>query len=266
MSEAPTLRLERPRPGVLLVTIDRADRMNSMTLGMFDELQALADSLKSDLETRVVILTGDGQRAFCAGYDLEAADGLTALGAEGMYLLQSKAGRALESLRAAPQPVIAAINGAAAGGGMSLALAADIRLGSPKAKFNAAFVRIGLTAGDLGASWHLPRIVGPGIASELMYTGRFVEAEEAARLGLLNRVVPAEQLLDACLEMAAQICQNSPYGVRLSKTAMQANLDGLSLHSALELENRGQALATCGKDMPEALAAFKEKRAPKFAV
>ena len=161
-------------------------------------------------------------------------------------------------------PVIAAVNGPATGGGLALALAADIRIGSPGARFNAAFVRIGLSAGDLGTSWLLPRLIGPARAAEFAYTGRFIEAEEAERIGLLNRVVPPGDLLDATLELAGQIAANSPGGVQLSKRALQANMEAASYAAALELENRGQALLTRGSDMPEALAAFKEKRAPRF--
>jgi enoyl-CoA hydratase/carnithine racemase len=258
------MRLEHPKPGVLVVTLDRPDRLNAQTKVMFDEFQELADHLRHDRETRAVVLTGAG-RAFCAGYDLADADDLSTLGARGMLALQTDSARALESLRAIPQPLIAAVNGAATGGGFSLSLAADIRLAAPAARFNAAFVRIGLTAGDLGCSWHLPRLVGPGLAAEIMFTGRFVDAEEAARIGLVNRVVPADELLDAAFDMAAQIASNSPFGVQLTKSALQANLDGVSLHTALELENRGQALATRHPDMPEALSAFKERRPPNFA-
>jgi enoyl-CoA hydratase/carnithine racemase len=258
------MRLEHPKPGVLVVTLDRPDRLNAQTKVMFDEFQELADHLRHDRETRAVVLTGAG-RAFCAGYDLADADDLSTLGARGMLALQTDSARALESLRAIPQPLIAAVNGAATGGGFSLSLAADIRLAAPAARFNAAFVRIGLTAGDLGCSWHLPRLVGPGLAAEIMFTGRFVDAEEAARIGLVNRVVPTDELLDAAFDMAAQIASNSPFGVQLTKSALQANLDGVSLHTALELENRGQALATRHPDMPEALSAFKERRPPNFA-
>ncbi|MDV7268587.1 enoyl-CoA hydratase-related protein, partial [Rhodococcus oxybenzonivorans] len=130
--------------------------------------------------------------------------------------------------------------------------------------FNAAFVRIGLSAGDLGASWHLPRLIGPARAAEFAYTGRFIEAVEAESLGLLNAVVPAESLLDEALAMARLIRANSPAGVQLSKRALHANMEVSSYAAALELENRGQALLTRGEDMPEALAAFKEKRNPKF--
>ena len=125
-------------------------------------------------------------------------------------------------------------------------------------------MRIGLSAGDLGTSWLLPRLIGPARAAEVCYTGRFIEAEEAERIGLLNRVVPADDLLGATLELAGQIAANSPGGVQLSKRALQANMEAASFAAAQELENRGQALLTRGSDMPEALAAFKEKRAPRF--
>jgi enoyl-CoA hydratase/carnithine racemase len=148
---------------------------------------------------------------------------------------------------------------------MSLTLMADIRLGSPAAKFNAAFVRIGLSAGDLGASWLLPRLIGPSAAAEMGFTGRIVEAEEAERLGLLNRVTGDDDLLDQTLGLAAQICANSPGGIRMSKRALQANMEVASFAAALELENRGQALLTRCDDMTEALEAFKAKRAPHFS-
>jgi enoyl-CoA hydratase/carnithine racemase len=180
-----------------------------------------------------------------------------------MLQRQQVAARSLAEIRALPMPVIAAVNGAAAGGGFALALAADIRLASPNARFNAAMVRIGLSAGDLGISWHLPRLVGPGLAAEIAYTGRFVDAEEAERIGLVNRVVPAERLMEEALAIAKQIASNSPGGVQLSKRALQANQD-TPFSAALELENRGQALLTRGEDMPEALRAFKEGREPQF--
>jgi enoyl-CoA hydratase/carnithine racemase len=137
-------------------------------------------------------------------------------------------------------------------------------LASPAARFNAAFVKIGLSVGELGTSWTLTRLIGPGRAAEIAYTARMVEAEEAERIGLVNRVVPAESLMDEALAMAAQMAANSPGGVQLSKRALQANLEIGSYAAALELENRGQALLTRGEDMPEALAAFKEKREPQF--
>jgi enoyl-CoA hydratase/carnithine racemase len=209
------------------------------------------------------VLTGQG-RGFCSGYDLADAQHLTSLGAIGMLDQQERAARALSAIRSIRVPVIAAVNGAAAGGGLSLALAADIRIASPTAKFNAAFVRIGLSAGDLGASWLLTRLIGPAATAEIAYTGGVVGAEEAERLGLVNKVVPAEDLLSSALEMAEQISANSPGGVQISKRALQANMEVTSYAAALELENRGQALLTRGEDMPEALDAFRNKRAPQF--
>lgn len=258
-----TIELTRPADGVVLATLNRPDRLNAMTVTMFAELEELAFTLGEDDDVRVVVLTGAG-KAFCAGYDLDDADELAELTALGMLDRQERAARGLSALRSLRVPVIAAVNGAAAGGGLSLALAADIRLAARSAKFNAAFVRIGLSAGDLGASWLLSRIIGPALAAELAYTGRFVLADEAERIGLVNRTVDDDRLLGEALAMADLIRANSPGGVQLSKRALQANMEIGSYAAALELENRGQALLTRGEDMPEALAAFREKRAPTF--
>ncbi len=258
-----TIRLDRPRDGVVVLTLDRPDRLNAMTDLMFRELETTALALDREESLRVLVLTGEG-RAFCAGYDLADAQLLTSLGAMGMLDQQERAARALAAIRTIRVPVIAAVNGAAAGGGLALALAADIRLASPAAKFNAAFVRIGMSAGDLGTSWLLPRLIGPAAAAEFAYTGGLMDAVEAERTGLVNRVVPAEQLMTTALEMAATICANSPGGVEMSKRALQANMEISSYAAALELENRGQALLTRGEDMPEALDAFRTGRAPHF--
>jgi len=241
-----TLLLNFPADGVVQVTLNRPDRFNAMTVAMFDELESISREIGDDRDVRVVILTGAG-KAFCAGYDLDEAEELTSLSALGMLDRQERAARALSAVRAIPVPVIAAVNGPAAGGGMSLTLMADIRLGSPAAKFNAAFVRIGLAAAEIG------------------FTGRIVEAEEAERLGLLNRVTGDDDLLDQTLALAAQICANSPGGIRISKRALQANMEVASFAAALELENRGQALLTRCDDMSEALQAFKAKRPPNFS-
>jgi enoyl-CoA hydratase/carnithine racemase len=262
--ELTTMTLERPEPGVAVLTLNRPDRLNAMTMPMFDELMAVPLALKSELDLRALIITGAG-RGFCAGYDLDQVHEITELGIREFLRFQELATGGLAALRGLPVPVIAAINGPAAGGGLALALSADIRLCSPNAKFNAAFVKIGLSCGELGSSWTLTRLVGPGRAAEICFTGRFVEAEEAQRIGLVNQVVPADSLLDEARAMAQRIAANSPGGVQLSKRAMQANLEIGSYAAALELENRGQALLTRGDDMPEALAAFKEKREPQFS-
>jgi enoyl-CoA hydratase/carnithine racemase len=257
------LVLREVSPGVVVVALNRPDRANAMTAAMFGELERMALALGDEDACRVVILTGQGQ-AFCGGYDLADAEDLPNLGAIGMLNLQERAARALLAVRSMRVPVIAAVNGAAAGGGLSLALAADIRLASPAARFNAAFVRIGMSAGDLGASWLLTRLIGPAATSEICFTGRMVDAAEAARIGLVNAVSADGALLDDAVALAQLIVGNSPGGVRLSKRAIQANMEITSYAAAMELENRGQALLTRGTDMPEALAALREKRAPVF--
>src|SRR5207247_2928855 len=194
---------------------------------------------------------------------LDNIDEITEMGVREFLKFQELATGGLAAIRGLRVPVIAAVNGAAAGGGLALALAADIRLAAPEARFNAAFVKIGLSCGELGTSWQLTRLVGPGRAAEIAYTGRFVDAEEAERIGLVNRVVPAGSLLDEALALALQIAANSPGGVQLSKRALQANMEIGSYAAALELENRGQALLTRGEDMPEALRALKERRGPQ---
>ncbi|MCX4096721.1 enoyl-CoA hydratase/isomerase family protein [Nocardia sp. alder85J] len=257
-----TLLTEQVRPGVVVVTLNRPDRYNAMTDTMFVELERLAWGLGTEDDCRVVVVTGAG-KAFCSGYDLADADALPSLGALGMLDQQERAARALSAIRALRVPVIAAVNGPAAGGGLALALAADIRLAGPAAKFNAAFVRIGLSAGDLGTSWLLTRLIGPAKTSEICFTGRIVDAAEAAELGIVNAVGDGDVVSDA-LALADLIVANSPGGVQLSKRALQANLEVGSYAAALELENRGQALLTRSPDMTEALTAFKEKRPPVF--
>jgi enoyl-CoA hydratase/carnithine racemase len=263
MIDLDTIRLDWPRPQIARATLNRPDRLNAMTVEMFHELEALADTVDNNDEVRVLILTGAGN-AFCAGYDLDDADGLAALAPLEMLERQEIAARALLAIRRTRVPVIAAVNGSAAGGGFALALAADIRIASANAKFNAAMTRIGLSAGDLGISWLLPRYVGPALAAEIAYTARFVFPDEAERIGLVNQVVEPERLPAQSIVLAEQICANSPGGVQLSKRALQANMEIGSYAAALELENRGQALLTRTSDMTEALDAFKQRRAPAF--
>ncbi|HTE63647.1 MAG TPA: enoyl-CoA hydratase-related protein, partial [Solirubrobacteraceae bacterium] len=181
-----------------------------------------------------------------------------------VYRRQERVAALALALRNLPQPVVAAVNGPAAGGGLALALAADVRVCAPEARFSVAFVRIGLSGGDVGVSHMLPRIVGFGIASELMLTGRPVDAEEALRIGLANRVVDRDRLDEAASEMASQISANSPFGVWMTKQLLHRNVDAPSLEAAIELENRTQTLATRTEDAREAMAAFREGRAADF--
>lgn len=263
MSPYDTFTVDRSRDGVALMTLNRPDRLNAITFQMFDEMHALCDELSADRDCRVLVITGAG-RGFCSGLDLDEALTLPDMSPHEMMLGQQHWAGAFAKFHELPQPVIAAVNGPAAGGGLGFALCADIRIASPAATFNAAFVRIGLSAGDVGVSWSLPRVLGLGRAAELMLTGRFVDAEEAERIGLVNRVVVAERLLDEAFETAAAIARNSPFGVTLTKRVLNANVDAGSLTQAIELENRGQTLSTRGADFLEALGAFREKRTPQF--
>ncbi len=258
-----TLTIEVLPGRIVVLSINRPDRMNSNTVRMFTEFGLAARALR-DTDARVMILRGAGDRAFCAGFDLDEIDVITTMGVREFLKFQETATGGIQAIRFLPFPVIAAIHGPATGGGLALALAADIRLGDPRAKLSAAFVKVGLSAGELGTSFNLTRLIGPARAAEICYTARMVGAQEAERIGLLNHVHPTELLMDAALELAGRICQNSPGGVRLSKTALLRNQEITSYAAALELENRGQALMTRTRDMPEALAAFVEKREPHF--
>ena len=258
-----TLTFEVLDGDIGVLRINRPDRMNSQTVKMFSEYGEAAFALR-DTALRALILTATGERAFCAGFDLDEIDVITRMGVREFLKFQETAAGGIQAIRHLSFPVIAAIHGPAIGGGLALALAADIRLASPAAKYSAAFVKVGLSVGELGTSYTLTRLVGPGRAAEIGYTGRIVEAEEAARIGLVNRVIPADKLFGEALAMARLIATNSPGGVRMSKRAIQRNQEITSYAAALELENRGQALLTRTNDMPEALAAFKEKREPRF--
>ena len=263
MTSYNTLQLERPAPGIALATLNRPTRYNAITFEMFREFRTLCDEVAGDPEVRALVLTGAG-RGFCAGLDLDEAGELPAMSTVEMLAGQESWADAVAAFHRLPKPVIAAVNGAAAGAGFSLALAADIRLASPEARFNAAFVRIGLSGGDCGTSWFLPRIVGLGRASEILLTGGFVSADAALAMGLVNRVIPAEELLDAAFELAGQIAANTPFGVALTKQVLGINVDAPSLHAALQVENRNQVLTSRTSDMVEAFTAFREKREPRF--
>lgn len=242
-----TLRVERVDGagddgdgGVVLVTLDRPDRFNAMTRTMFAEIVAVTDDLRDDPSVRAVVLTGAG-RAFCGGYDLAGAAEFADLVPADALALQDAGVRALRAVHDLPQPVIAAVAGPAVGGGFSLALAADMRVADPTARFQAVFVRIGLSGADLGTSWLLPRVVGRGIAAELLYTGRAVGADEAGRIGLVNRSAPDGEVVATACALAGEVATHSTTAVRLTKRALDASAES-SFATALETEARAQAL------------------------
>jgi enoyl-CoA hydratase len=258
----PTVQRAELGPGVALLTLDRPDRLNALNRELVEDLHMALDDVAADEGVRVVVLTGAG-RGFCAGLDLK--EPMTGDGVVGSLAAQERIAGLMLKLHALPQPVIAAVNGAAAGGGLALALASDVRLAAPEARFNVAFVKIGVSGADMGTSYFLPRIVGLGHASELMLTGRLVDAEEAARIGLANRVVAAGELLDAARDLAAEIVANAPFGVRMTKEVLGHNIDAQSPAAAIALENRTQILAVQTGQIVEAMTAFAEKRAPRWS-
>jgi enoyl-CoA hydratase len=257
----------RPRDGVALITLNRPEALNAMNAELIAGLHEAFAALRHDRSCRVIILTGAG-RAFCAGLDLKQgaappeAAGLGRVQA-GLAVQQSIA-TLVPTMRGMRQPIIAAVNGAASGGGFALALASDIRLAATPARFNVAFVRIGLSGCDIGVSWLLPRLIGASRAYELMLTGRFVAAEEAKAMGLVLDVVPDGTVVDAALAEAELILANSPFGVQMTKEVMWSQLEIGSLTAGIDLENRTQLLASHAGDMAEAVAAFVEKRPPTF--
>jgi enoyl-CoA hydratase len=246
--------------GIAIVTMNRPQALNAFNTEQLDLLGAAFHTLGQDRAVRVVILTGAGDRAFAAGADIKEMVHLTP--AEGLAF--GRKGQALTSaVERLPQPVIAAVNGYAFGGGCELAIACDIRLASENARFAQPEVSLGIPPG-WGGTQRLPRLVGPGFAAEMIYTGRQVDAEEAYRFGLVNAVHPLEQLMSAAREMAARIARNSPTAVRAAK-----NLIGLvstgDQAAGLAAEVAGFGTAFAAPDRSEGMTAFVEKRAADFA-
>ena len=263
----PNVLVSQAAEGVTVLTLNRPEKLNAMDAALVEELHEALAAVAVDRDCRVVVLTGAG-RGFSAGLDLggygEAPDAADrgAVGA-GLATQQHIAGL-VPRLRSLHQPVIAAVNGPAAGGGLALALASDVRVAAESARFNVAFVRIGLSGCDIGVSWLLPRLIGASRAWELMLTGRIIDSREADRIGLVSRVVPDGEVLDAALETAGLIAANSPWGVRMTKEVAWSQLEVSSLQAGIDLENRTQILSTFTADHREAIGAFLEKRPPRF--
>jgi enoyl-CoA hydratase len=247
--------------------MNRPDKLNAMTSELVQALHDAFDAVAVDPDTRVVILTGAG-RGFCAGLDLGGygdAPHTSHLGrTQSGFAVQQHIASLIPKMRSIPQPIIAAVNGPAAGGGFALVLGGDIRLASRAAKFNAAFIRIGLSACDIGTSWLLPRLVGAARAQELMLTGRVFDADEAFRIGLVVDLLEEATLLDASMTKAAEVMRNAPFGVALTKQGMWSALEIPALQNAIDLENRQQIMASATSDHREAMAAFLERRPPKY--
>jgi enoyl-CoA hydratase len=264
----PFVLVDRPRPHVALVTLNRPERMNSMAFDVMVPLKAALEGLNHDNDVRVVVLTGAG-RGFSSGADHKSAgsvphvQGLT----RPTYALRSMEllDEVVLAMRRLHQPIIAAVNGAAIGGGLCLALAADIRVAADAAYFRAAGINNGLTASELGLSYLLPRAIGSSRAFEIMLTGRDVDAAEAERIGLVSRQVPAAELLPTCLEMAAGIVAFSRPGVELTKRTLWTGLDASTLEGHMQAEGLGQLyVRLLTANFEEAVAARAEQRDPVF--
>jgi 2-(1,2-epoxy-1,2-dihydrophenyl)acetyl-CoA isomerase len=257
MADEPLLRATAD--GVLTLTLNRPDALNAFTVEMKEALLAALKDAARDKSVRVVILTGAG-RAFCAGQDLKERQGpdVNDLGAE----LRARYNPIILAMRPLEKPIIGAINGVAAGAGASLALACDIVIASDKASFMEAFGRVGLVA-DTGSTWFLPRLVGPARAAEMIFTADAVDATTADRIGLVNRVVPADKLMDEANALAARLAQAAPIALALAKRALNRALES-RLDEALEFEAQLQSIAGRSSDYAEGVAAFVEKRPPVF--
>ena len=249
-----TLVRETPSDGVVLLRLNRPERLNALNEELVGELQQTFASLAADLGVRVVILTGTG-RGFCSGIDvrdfgpgmLDASDP-----AIERMRFQEKMAALPNAVRALPQPVIAAVNGPAVGGGMALCLASDVRICSASASFANAAILLGLSGAEMGMSYYLPRIVGLSVAADWMLTGRRIPAEEALQRGLVSELVDDEHLLDRAIERASEIAVLSPLAVQMTKRTLQVNTDASGLSAAVELENRNQVITHATQEAADA--------------
>lgn len=260
--------IDQPVEGVRRITLNRPERLNAFTFDMYVEYQEALRALKHDSSARVVILTGAG-KGFCSGHDLVS-------GGKPKWIDDPEMGRmyygrhaiaeinALPILmRQLPQPIICAVNGAAAGAGFALALAADLCIAAASAKFVNSIHNAG-TGHELGMSYLLPRAVGTQRAAEILFTARPVLADEAERIGLVLRTVADDALMDTALELAKNIMANVPMGIWLTKQSLWINQNVGSLEAAIELESRAVAVSQATEDAAEKRKSFLEKRAPKF--
>lgn len=260
--------IDKPRPHVTQVTLNRPERMNAMAFDVMVPLREALEEISFDNDCRVVVLTGAG-KGFCSGADLVNPGFLPIF--EGLPLpgISRRALKVLDdvilTLRDMHQPVIGAINGPAIGGGFCLAMACDIRLATDTAYFRPAGINNGLTAAELGLSFTLPRAIGSSRAFEIMLSGRDVDAAEADRIGLVSRVLPQEELLDACYQLAERMIGFSHIGVELTKQMLWSSLEAGSMHAHMNHEGQAQLFVRMTtRNFEEAIRARKEKRPPKF--
>jgi len=250
---------------VIWATMNRPDSLNALNRRLVAELRDFFVKLYWRRDVRVVVLSGAG-RAFSAGLDLKERSGgngdrRIGDGLDG----QRSISEIVIAMRRCPQPIVACVDGAASGGGFALALASDIRIATPRTRMNAAFIRIGLSANDIGVSYFLPRMVGSSVAAEYMLTGRFIDAERAYQLGLVSRVVEPEAVQGEAESFVKDLLHATPLGLRLTKEALNHAIDAGGLEATIAMEDRNQILASADGDFGEGVAAFLEKREPVYA-
>ena len=253
--------LQELKGETLWLTMNRPKALNAMNKPLVGALRETFDTLKIRQDVGIVVVRANG-KAFCAGLDLQSEGWGTSDSPQALLAMQRDISDIYRAMRRCPQPIISLIQGAACGGGFSLALASDIRIAATTAKMNAAYIRAGLTACDMGCSYLLPRLVGLSLASELMMTGRFIDAERALRVNLVSDVVAEEELTAAAEGYVDEMLLTSPMGLRLTKDGLNFSIDAPSLDAAMALEDRQQALVAGTVDAKEAINAFLEKRLP----
>jgi len=248
------------------LTLNRPETLNAINVKMVTELRDYFAGLYEDSAVRVVVLRGAG-RAFCAGLDIKASlerseEGENPFG--GGMGFQGYLAEVYIRMRRCPQPIVSLVQGPACGGGFSFVLASDIRIAAESARMNAAFIKLGLSACDMGSSYFLPRLVGTSVASELMLTGRFIHAQRALATGLVSEVVPDDQLDQAAKPYLDEMLATSPMGLRLTKEGLNLAIDAQGLEAAMAVENRNQLMCSKTLDAKEGMRAFVEKRDPVY--
>lgn len=256
-------RFERGADGVALLTFDRPETLNSLTFSIYGQLERLFLDLADDEEVKVVVLTGHG-RGFCSGGSVEEIIGpLLESDLDQTLAFTRMTGAVVRNMMQLDKPIVAAVNGTAAGAGAVLALASDLRVCADVAKFAFLFTKVGLTGADMGAAWLLPKIVGTGRAMELLMLGDKIEAADALRIGLANRVVPQDQVLPEALALARRLAEGPGLALAMTKK-MVFNEWPMAFEAAIEQEAQAQALLLRGHDHREFYNAWMEQRSPRF--
>jgi len=277
-----TIEFELDEKGIGIVTLNRPERLNALSFQMIKDLHQLLDHLMTNLDCRVVILKANG-KAFCAGLDLKESTILQSkkkplelkekfffMNAPENDIIKAKiyaqmyTSQIIIKMRKISQPIIALINGAASGAGFALALASDVRIASENARLNNAFIKVGFSGADLGVSYFLPRLIGMSRAAEILYTGRFIDANESKQIGIVSKVCSESELLDEAFKIAENFLEKSPLGLRMTKQAINATMDSPSLDTIAQIENITQMLCSTSSDIMEGIQSFFDKRKPKY--